>query len=136
MNLVPLIQCIEIVISMIQFNPKSFVFLMVTFFVIQQIGAQKQINIQSTAVPFMLISPDARSGGMGNLSLAMSPDANDLFGNTAKLPFMSEKQGFLIKSRLIPYATAVVRINKVAVLVPPKDLPIREIQLTEYWLST
>lgn len=46
------------------------------------------------------------------------------------------KQGFLIKSRLIPYATAVVRINKVAVLVPPKDLPIREIHLTEYWLST
>ena len=34
----------------------------------------KPISIQSTAVPFMLISPDARSGGMGNLSLAMSPE--------------------------------------------------------------
>jgi hypothetical protein len=44
----------------------------------------------------MLISPDARSGGMGNLSLAMSPEANDLFGNTAKLPYLNEDRSFLI----------------------------------------
>jgi hypothetical protein len=42
----------------------------------------------------------------------------------------------LIKSRTIPYAVAVVRINKVAILKPPPDLPIREIQLTEYWIAT
>ena len=54
------------------------------------------ITIQSTAVPFMLISPDARSGGMGNLSLAMSPEANDLFGNTAKLPYLNDDRSFLI----------------------------------------
>lgn len=54
------------------------------------------IKIQSTAVPFMLISPDARSGGMGNLSLGMSAEANDLFGNTAKLPLLKEPSGFLI----------------------------------------
>jgi len=56
----------------------------------------KPISIQSTAVPFMLISPDARSGGMGNLSLGMSPESNDLFGNNAKLPLLKEQQGFLI----------------------------------------
>ena len=61
-----------------------------------QSSAQNNIKIQSTAVPFMLISPDARSGGMGNLSIAMTPEANDLFGNTAKLPLMKEKSGFLI----------------------------------------
>ena len=55
-----------------------------------------KIPIVSTAVPFMLISPDARSGGMGNLSLAMSPEANDLFGNTAKLPYLNENKSFLI----------------------------------------
>ena len=55
-----------------------------------------KISIQSTAVPFMLISPDARSGGMGNLSLAMSPESNDLFGNNAKLPLLKQKKGFLI----------------------------------------
>jgi hypothetical protein len=54
------------------------------------------IRLQSTAVPFMLISPDARSGGMGNLSLAMSPEANDLFGNTAKLPYLNDDRSFLI----------------------------------------
>lgn len=46
------------------------------------------------------------------------------------------RDGFLIKSRTIPYAVAVVRINRVAVLKPPVDLPIREIMLTEYWIST
>ena len=57
---------------------------------------QTSIKLQSTAVPFMMISPDARSGGMGNLSLGMSPEANDLFGNTAKLPYLTEPKGFLI----------------------------------------
>ena len=66
-------------------------------FMSQTVMAQvNPIRIQSTAVPFMLISPDARSGGMGNLSLAMSPEANDLFGNTAKLPYLNEDRGFLI----------------------------------------
>ena len=60
------------------------------------VSGQSNIKIQSTAVPFMLISPDARSGGMGNLSLAMTPEANDLFGNVAKIPFIKEKSGFLI----------------------------------------
>ena len=54
------------------------------------------LKIQSTAVPFMMISPDARSGGMGNLSLGMSAEPNDMFGNTAKLPLLEEKRGFLI----------------------------------------
>ena len=66
------------------------------FFISQGLYAQiynKRIN---TAVPFMRISPDARSAGMGNLSLAMSPEANDLFGNTAKLPLLENKSGFLI----------------------------------------
>lgn len=54
------------------------------------------LKLQSTAVPFMMISPDARSGGMGNLSLGMTPETNDLFGNTAKLPYLNERQGFLI----------------------------------------
>jgi hypothetical protein len=69
----------------------------VLLFVANSISAQKkQIKLQSTAVPFMMISPDARSGGMGNLSIAMSPEANDLFGNTAKIPYLKDKRGFLI----------------------------------------
>jgi hypothetical protein len=66
------------------------------FFVTSALTAQTKLKLQSTAVPFMLISPDARSGGMGNLSIAMSPEANDLFGNTAKIPYLKNNRGFLI----------------------------------------
>ena len=70
------------------------------FFVSSILTAQtttpSPLKLQSTAVPFMMISPDARSGGMGNLSIAMSPEANDLFGNTAKIPFLNNNRGFLI----------------------------------------
>lgn len=45
------------------------------------------INVVTTAVPFLRISPDARAGGMGDLSLATSPDANSGFYNLAKTPF-------------------------------------------------
>ena len=70
--------------------------IVVLFFVVSSLTAQTKLKLQSTAVPFMMISPDARSGGMGNLSIAMSPEANDLFGNTAKIPYLNNDQGFLI----------------------------------------
>ena len=81
---------------MIQFSAIKTVLTVVLFFVASSIMAQTSLKLQSTAVPFMLISPDARSGGMGNLSIAMSPEANDLFGNTAKLPYLKNDRGFLI----------------------------------------
>jgi hypothetical protein len=45
------------------------------------------------------------------------------------------REGWVIQSRLVPFATAVTRVNKHAVLQPPANLPVREIQLTEYWVS-
>jgi hypothetical protein len=76
---------------------KFLLFILVILFVHAEIKAQTtSLKLQSTAVPFMMISPDARSGGMGNLSLGMSPEANDLFGNTAKLSYLKEPRGFLI----------------------------------------
>ncbi len=45
------------------------------------------INIVTTAVPFLRISPDARAGGMGDCGIAISPDANSGFWNLAKTPF-------------------------------------------------
>ena len=45
------------------------------------------------------------------------------------------RQGWFIKSRLIPYAAALKRVNKHAVLRIPNNLPVREIKLTEYWLN-
>jgi len=45
------------------------------------------INVVTTAVPFLRISPDARAGGMGDLGVATSADANSAFWNLAKTPF-------------------------------------------------
>jgi hypothetical protein len=79
-----------------QYLYKSLLFFVLFIMALSVAAQTNKINIQSTAVPFMLISPDARSGGMGNLSLGMTPEANDLFGNTAKLTYLKEPSGFLI----------------------------------------
>ncbi|WP_207513518.1 type IX secretion system outer membrane channel protein PorV [Longitalea luteola] len=49
------------------------------------------INITTTAVPFLRISPDARSGGIGDAGIALSPDANSVFYNQAKIPFAKKR---------------------------------------------
>ena len=43
----------------------------------------------TTAVPFLTIAPDARSGAMGDVGVAISPDANSTHWNPAKLTFAS-----------------------------------------------
>ncbi|WP_026768033.1 type IX secretion system outer membrane channel protein PorV [Asinibacterium sp. OR53] len=45
----------------------------------------ESVNIVSTAVPFLRISPDARAGGMGDAGIATTPDANAPFWNLAKV---------------------------------------------------
>lgn len=45
------------------------------------------------------------------------------------------RQGWVIKSRNISYAAAMARLNQSVKFEPPKNLPIREIQFTEYWVS-
>jgi len=49
-------------------------------------------NVINTAVPFLRIAPDARSGAMGDAGLALSADANAIFWNTAKLSFAKVKK--------------------------------------------
>lgn len=51
------------------------------------------INVVTTAVPFLRISPDARAAGMGDLALATSPDANSSYWNIAKVAFNSSNGG-------------------------------------------
>ncbi len=50
-----------------------------------------RINVVTTAVPFLRISPDARSGGMGDVGIATAPDANSSFWNQGKIPFSTSK---------------------------------------------
>jgi hypothetical protein len=58
-----------------------------------QAQEKSTINITTTAVPFLRISPDARSGGIGDAGIALNPDANSVFYNQAKIPFASSKSG-------------------------------------------
>jgi Type IX secretion system protein PorV len=51
------------------------------------------INVVTTAVPFLRISPDARAGGMGEVGIATSPDANSSFWNIGKVAFNESKAG-------------------------------------------
>jgi hypothetical protein len=61
-----------------------------------QTSSNGQVNTITTAVPFLRISPDARSGGMGDVGIALSPDANAQYWNLAKLPFTTKKFGVAV----------------------------------------
>lgn len=47
----------------------------------------------TTAVPFLLITPDARSAGLGDAGAATSPDPNSAFWNAGKLVFNKKTYG-------------------------------------------
>jgi hypothetical protein len=57
-------------------------------------GQEVRYNPISTAVPFLTITPDSRHGGMGNVGVATSPDANSQYLNPSKYAFAEEKFGF------------------------------------------
>jgi len=63
-----------------------------------------------------------------------SMEAITLFGVpvlTAEITRMRQS-GYKIDSRKIPFVKVVRRINEYAVYVPPSNLPIKEITVTEY----
>ncbi|MCO6500836.1 MAG: type IX secretion system outer membrane channel protein PorV [Vicingus serpentipes] len=55
-----------------------------------------QLNTITTAVPFLLIAPDSRSGAMGDVGVASSPDANSMHWNVAKMAFVEKEMGISI----------------------------------------
>ncbi len=55
-----------------------------------------QLNTITTAVPFLIISPDARAGGMGDAGVASSADVNSIHWNPSKLAFVENKMGVAI----------------------------------------
>ncbi|MGI6718647.1 MAG: type IX secretion system outer membrane channel protein PorV [Bacteroidales bacterium] len=56
--------------------------------------ARLGINTINSAVPFLTLSPDARSGSMGDLGVATTPDINSMHWNPAKYAFMDGVAGF------------------------------------------
>jgi hypothetical protein len=60
-----------------------------------QTDGKRSNNIQ-TAVPFLLISPDARSAALGDAGVAISPDINTIHWNPAKLAYLENTTGLSI----------------------------------------
>lgn len=62
-------------------------------------------NAIITAVPFLRIVPDARSGAMGDAGIAISPDANAMHFNASKLAFAENDLG--ISATYTPWLRAL-----------------------------
>jgi hypothetical protein len=75
----------------------------VLFFVVQ---ANAQDRIITTGVPFLLITPDARAAGMGELGVATSVDAYAQQWNPAKYPFSRKDSGLGLS--YTPYLRQIV----------------------------
>ena len=73
-------------------------FSIILFFVAQVNG---QDRIITTGVPFLLITPDARAAGMGELGVATSADAYAQQWNPAKYAFSESKSGLGLSLSLI-----------------------------------
>jgi hypothetical protein len=81
-----------------------------------------KINTITTAVPFLTIAPDSRSGAMGDVGVALSPDANSMHWNPAKYAFAPNDMGLSMSytpwlRQLIPdinlaYLSGYKRIDK------------------------
>ena len=64
------------------------------------------LNTITTAVPFLLISPDSKAGAMGEVGVATTPDANSIHWNPAKLAFVDDDMGFSMS--YVPWLRALV----------------------------
>ena len=81
-----------------------------------------RVNTITTAVPFLLICPDSREGGMGEVGAATPADANSIHWNVAKLAFAEKKSGAAINvtpwlKQLVPdiylyYVSGYTKISK------------------------
>ncbi|MBN4081559.1 type IX secretion system outer membrane channel protein PorV [bacterium AH-315-C07] len=65
-----------------------------------------KLNTITTAVPFLMIATDARSGALGDAGAAISPDANSIHWNPAKLAFVEKELGFSVS--YTPWLRALV----------------------------
>ncbi len=64
------------------------------------------LNTITTAVPFLMISPDSKAGAMGDVGVATTPDANSMHWNPAKLAFIEDDMGLSIS--YVPWLRALV----------------------------
>lgn len=99
-------------------------------------------RVITTGIPFMLVAPDARSAGMGDMGVATSVDGFSQQWNPAKYAFSEAKSGVglsftpyltrLVNDISISYATYFNRLNEYsAVSASVKFFSLGEIVLTQ-----
>jgi len=86
----------------------------------------ENLNTITTAVPFLTISPDSRSGAMGDVGAATSPDVHSIHWNSAKLAFLPDGGAFAVSytpwlSKLVPdislsHITGYYKLNKISAI--------------------
>ncbi len=59
-------------------------------------GQESNYNPISTAVPFLTITPDARSSSLGDVGAATAPDANSLYMNPSKYALIDSQYGMSV----------------------------------------
>lgn len=87
---------------------------------------EDELNAITTAVPFLLISPDSRSGAMGDAGVAVSPDVNAQHWNAAKLAFAKDEMQIalsyspwlrqLVDDMNLAYLTWFTKLNKTSAI--------------------
>jgi hypothetical protein len=111
-----------------------------------QISTQElsgRVNTITSAVPFLMITPDSRAGGMGDIGVATSPDANSQYWNAAKYSFLKEDFGVsisytpwlrsLIGDISLSYITGYKKFNKgQALAVSLRYFSLGNIEFTDF----
>jgi len=94
--------------NMKAFNLKKIYFYLsiVPFLVSLTVLGQNNSRVITTGVPFLLITPDARSAGMGELGVATSADVYSQQWNPAKYVFAEQSQGIGVS--YTPYLSKLV----------------------------
>ncbi|MEH6535868.1 MAG: type IX secretion system outer membrane channel protein PorV [Psychroserpens sp.] len=99
---------------------KKYILALITLTVYNTSNAQETITfpnqstVITTGVPFMLIAPDARSAGMGDIGVATSVDAYSQQWNPAKYTFSEAKSGIAVS--YTPYLSKLVNDISIAYL--------------------
>lgn len=93
---------------------------MVSYAQTYRILGQDGNRVITTGVPFLAITPDARSGGMGEAGVAISPDANATYWNAAKLAFLDSELG--VAGSFTPWLSKVVSDMSISYLSGYKKL--------------
>ena len=85
-----------------------------------------QLNTITTAVPFLIINPETRGGGMGDVGVSTSPDGASQHWNVSKYAFIEDKAGVsisytpwlraLVPDISISYLSGYYKINKMSAI--------------------